>query len=142
MERHQLGLFSRRGFTHPFHQGNITGFLSLQDGLLYPANTISVFYNDIPLAEAEYWNPLLVPKSADQTSVDVATVCYDLDIPTTCILCTDEPLLPMLESMVAKVKRRSWQVVRIAGGHSPFRSRKEELVGIVQRCLGLERESK
>ena len=85
---------------------------------------------------------MLVPKSADKTSIDVAPVCYDLDVPTTCILCTDDPMLPMLEGMAAKVKRPSWQVIRIAGGHSPFLSRKEELVGIVQRCLGLERETK
>lgn len=97
---------------------------------------MSVFYNDLPPAEAKHWNSLLVPKSASKTSVDVADVCYDLDVPITYVLCTEDLMLNMLEGMVAKVKRPSWKVVRISGGHSPFLGRKKELVEIVEKCSG------
>ena len=107
-----------------------------QDGLLYPENTKSVFYSDLPPEEAEHWNSLLIPKSASKTAIDVAEVCYDLDVPITCVLCTEDPMLPMLEGMVEKIKRPRWRVERIGGGHSPFLSRKEELIGILDGCLG------
>jgi len=106
--------------------------------LLYPVNTLSVFYHDLPAEEAEYWNSLLVPKSASKTAVDVADVCYDLDVPITYVICTEDPMLDMLEGMVAKVKRPGWDVERMGGGHSPFLSRKEELVRVMEKCLGFQ----
>ena len=66
----------------------------------------------------------------------MAEVCYDLNVPVTYLLCTEDPMLVMLEEMVAKVKRQRWKIERIGGGHSPFLGRKEELVGIVEKCLG------
>lgn len=111
-----------------------------QDGLLYPVNTTSVFYSDLPPQEAEHWNSLLVPKSASKTSVDVAEVCYDIDVPITYLLCTEDPMLAMLEGMVAKVKRPKWRIERIGGGHSPFLGRKKELVAVVEKCLGFREE--
>jgi len=110
-----------------------------KDGLLYPENTKSVFYNDLPPEEAEHWDSLLVPKSASRTAVDVAEVCYDLDVPITYVLCRDDPMFGMLEGMVRKMKRPGWHVERMDGGHSPFLSRKEELVAIIEKCLGLAR---
>lgn len=96
---------------------------------------MSVFYNDLHLEEAEHWNSLLVPKSASKTSVDVAEVCYDLDVPITYLLCEEDPMLNMLEGMVAKVRRPAWKIERINGGHSPFLARKRDLVGVIKKCL-------
>lgn len=107
----------------------------IQDGLLHPENTKSVFYNDLPAAEADHWDSLLMPKSASKTTIDVAPVCYDLDVPITALLCTRDPMLDMLEGMVAKNKTPQWRVVRIPAGHSPFLSRKDELAEVIERCL-------
>lgn len=99
-------------------------------------DTKSFFYSDLPRDEAEHWESLLVPKSASRTSVDVAEDCYDLNVPTTCALCTEDSMITGLEKMLAKVKRESWQVTKMGGGHSPFLSRKEDLIGLMEDCLG------
>ena len=46
-----------------------------------------------------------MPKSASRTAVDVAEVCYDLNVPITYVLCRDDPMFEMLEGMVRKMKR-------------------------------------
>lgn len=124
------------GMAAALEGGKAPSWAVFKDGLLYPVNTLSVFYNDLPPMEAEHWNSLLVPKSASKTSVDVADVCYDLDVPITYLLCTDDPMLVMLEGMVAKVQRQGWKVEKIGGGHSPFVGRKKELLGILEKCSG------
>lgn len=45
-------------------------------------------------------------------------------------------MLDMLKGMVKKVRRPTWKVERIGGGHSPFLGRKKELVSVVEKCLG------
>ena len=107
-----------------------------QDGLLHPVNTAAAFFSDLPPEEAEHWTSLLIPKSASKTSVDVAEVCYDLDVPITYVLCMDDPMLGMLEGMMANVGRPNWKVERIGGGHLPFLGRKGELIGFIESCLG------
>ena len=65
----------------------------------------------------------------------MAEVRYDIDVPITCALCMEDPMLAMLKGMVAKVKRPNWKVERTGGGHSPFLRRKVELVRIIEGCL-------
>ncbi|KAK3168974.1 hypothetical protein OEA41_005422 [Lepraria neglecta] len=126
-----------QGMAAALEGGKAPSWAVFKDGLLYPVDTSPVFYSDLPPKEAAHWNSLLVPKSASKTSVDVAEVCYDLDVPITYLLCTNDPMLGMLEGMVAKVKRPRWNVERIDGGHSPFLGRKKELAEIVEKCSGL-----
>ncbi|KAL8840568.1 MAG: hypothetical protein Q9170_001254 [Blastenia crenularia] len=112
-----------------------------KDDLLYPVGTKDFFYSDLPPNEAEHWTSLLKPKSASKTSVDVGVVCYDLDVPITYLLCTDGPLIAGLESMITRLKRDSWQLRKMKGGHSPFLSRKEQLIEVMEECLGLQEET-
>lgn len=44
-------------------------------------------------------------QDAVKTSMDVAQVCYDLDVPITVLLCTDDPMLEMLQGMAINLKR-------------------------------------
>ena len=108
-----------------------------QDGLLHPTNTAAVFYNDLPPEDAAHWDSLLLPKSADKTSIDVAPVCYDVDVPITVLLCTDDPMFEMLQGMAMKLKRPRWRIEKIAGGHSPFLGRKQELIEVIRACLAV-----
>ena len=66
----------------------------------------------------------------------MADPCYDLDVPITYLLCTDDPVFDMLEAMMVKNKREAWTVEKIGGGHCPFLGRKEELVAVIEKCLG------
>ena len=78
-----------------------------------------------------------MPKSADKTSIDVAEICYDLDVPITVLLCTDDLMFEMLQGMAMKLKRPQWRIEKIAGGHSPFLGRKQELTEVIRACLAV-----
>ena len=101
-----------------------------------------MFYSDLDAGEAAYYSSLLLPQSAAPSAVDVADTCYDLDLPITYLLCNDDPLVGMLESMMRKVKRDSWTVERIGGGHCLFLGRKEELMAVIEGCLDRGRQEK
>ena len=66
----------------------------------------------------------------------VANTCYDLDVPITYIICTEDPAVNMVEGIILpKVKTDKWRVERMGGGHCPFLSRKEELVQVIEGCM-------
>ena len=105
-----------------------------QGTLLQPINVAPYFYGDLSPEEAEHWASLLLPNSAAPAAADVADVCYDLDVPITYLLCSEDPYVQLHERMMNKFKGDNWTVVRLGGGHSPFLSRKEELVEVIKGC--------
>ena len=74
--------------------------------------------------------------SAVPSAIDVAEPCYGLDLSITYLLCDDDPASSMQEAMMKKVKNETWTVQRMPGGHCPFLGRKDELVAIIEGCLG------
>ena len=111
-----------------------------QGTVLRPGNVAPVFYGDLPSEEAEHWTSLLLPHSAAPAAANVGDVCYDLDVPITYVLCAEDPGVQLQERMVERFKGNNWRVVRIAGGHSPFLSRKEELMEVIQGCCSISTE--
>ena len=66
----------------------------------------------------------------------MAETCFDLDLPTTCILCTEDPMLPMLEGMLDEVKRPEWQMKKIGEGPLPVPGKEARIRGDYRRMLG------
>ena len=102
-------------------------------------NISAIFYSDLSAQEADHWTSLLLPQSAIPSTMPVSNTCYGLDVPITYLLCTEDPAVGMLEGMMLpKVKTDRWRVERIGGGHCPFLSRKEDLIQVIEGCLGVE----
>lgn len=67
----------------------------------------------------------------------MARACWDLDVPKTYIITTEDVALPVeqQEAMIESVRDGTWSVKHIASSHSPFLSRIKELVGILESLL-------
>ena len=107
-----------------------------QGTILRPANTSPIFYSDLSPEQADLYTSLLQPQSAIPSTIPVANVCYDLDVTITYLLCNDDPAVEMLDGMMQKVKRASWKVERIDGGHCPFLGRREDLLRVLAQYSG------
>ena len=80
---------------------------------------------------------LLQPAALNHATTPVESPCWDVDVPKLYIHCTDDQtLFPWLQmKMLDQVRDETWTVEDLDASHSPFLSKKEELVDIVLKGL-------
>ncbi len=120
----------------PFNEKVFDITIIKQGTILRPTNTFPIFYSDLSPEQAEFYTSLLQPQSAIPSTIPVANVCHDLDVPITYLLCNDDPAVGMLDGMMQKTKRKNWKVERIDGGHCPFLGRRKDLLMVLKQCSG------
>ena len=96
---------------------------------------ITEFFGDLPKESQNAWAAKLQPANHSICTVPVLRACWDVDVPKTYIVTTEDVALPqkVQEGMIESVRDDTWSVEYIASSHSPFLSRIDELVGIVQK---------
>ena len=67
----------------------------------------------------------------------VGRACWDVDVPKIDIVTTEDVALPVeqQEAMIKSVWDDTWSVKYIASSHSPFLSRIDEFVGILEDLI-------
>ena len=80
---------------------------------------------------------MLQPASHHSVTTPVIRACWDLDVPKTYIVTTEDVAMPMnaQDAMIESVRDDTWSVQHIASSHSPFLSRIKELVEILEDLI-------
>jgi pimeloyl-ACP methyl ester carboxylesterase len=108
-------------------------WLGSEDGRsILPDNPQHVFYNDCPPAVAERSAAAIVPQSRASFTQELGTAAWQT-VPSTYVICErDNAIPPAVQEMLS---RRAGTVIRLDSGHSPFLSRPDDVVTIVQTAL-------
>ena len=80
---------------------------------------------------------MLQPAAHHSVTTPVVRACWDLDVPKTYIVTTEDVAMPaeLQNAMIESVRDDTWSVKHIASSHSPFLSRIDELVSIVESLI-------
>ena len=91
----------------------------------------------MPEESQKFWVAKLQQASHKICTTPVGRACWDVDVPKTYIVTTEDVALPVeqQEAMIKSVWDDTWSVKYIASSHSPFLSRIDELVGILEDLI-------
>lgn len=106
-------------------------------------NAKAVLYNDLSPEQATYWLSQCQQHTLASFSKPVEFVAPDLKIPSMYLIAENDGAmsLPLQESLIAATPRM--EVMRFSGGHSPFLSDPNFMVGAIVRAakdLGSEKK--
>lgn len=95
-----------------------------------------IFYNDLPVEEANKWTSLLQYHATGAFFTPQAYSAFKF-IPTTYIICElDNALLPVFQEMMATQPGANMVIERLKASHSPFLSMPEETSNIIRKAAG------
>ncbi|KAK2739967.1 hypothetical protein FQN57_006286 [Myotisia sp. PD_48] len=120
--------------------GAIAPTIIIDDNLkvITATDPISLYYNDLPIEEAQYWKGHIVvhPKSAQFTPVKNEAF---REIPVTYIMCdNDKGIIPVVQQMMidnVKALGVEVQIEHCSGSHSPFLSMPQTLSDIIEKII-------
>ena len=104
-----------------------------------PATAKDIFYNDLEPSDAEYWSGLLIPNSDYLHKSHEAIYAGFKDVPVWYIKCTNDlAIVPAEQDMYIGIIRsvnKGVKVREIEAGHSPFLSKPEETVALIDEAV-------
>lgn len=108
--------------------------MTFQDGRCTIKNGAKTLYNDIPEAEAQYWESQLLYQSYAVQTTKLTRAAYNY-VPSTYLVCERDATAPVQvqEMFAASVKAK--EILRMDTGHAPMLSRPTELAALIDETI-------